>query len=343
MARKVKFGVFADAHVDIMHDVEERLKVFLADCKKENVDFIIQLGDFCYPDRSKNSDDKTVSEKKMYVNKGNIVGAYKNFEKPAYHVIGNHDCDVCTKREVLDYYGADYEPYYSFDCGGFHFVVLDNNNYVIDGKEYSYEHGNYFRESRREKKPFPYVPKAQLAWLKADLAKTKNPTIVFSHYALESTTHDNFSDEVCANARELMQILENAPSGAYMSMYGHTHQEDIYRTGKFWHYSVNSLSNCWLGTAYPCLGRYTEEIDEKFPKIRYVVPYKDAVYAIVEMDDEGAMIKGVQSEFVGKSPAELGKYTRRDSGWAKVQRPCLITPNITDRFIPFLQAENKNE
>lgn len=346
MGRRVKFGVFADAHVDIMHDIEERLKVFLDACRKENVDFIIQLGDFCYPDKIQDytcSDEnapvnvRNAVEKKCYVNKDNIISAYKNFEKPSYHVIGNHDCDVCSKQEVLEYYGANYEPYYSFDVGGFHFVVLDNNNYVIDGKEYSYERGNYFNESYRDKKPFPYVPKVQLAWLKDDLAKTKNPTIVFSHYTLESTTHDNFSDEVKQNICELMDILNSAPSGAYMSIYGHTHIEDLYRVGKFWHYSVNSLSNCWLGSLYPCLNRYTPEIDEKFPNIRYVAPYKDAVFAIIEMDDDGAMVKGVKSEFVGKTPEELGKYTRKNSGWTKTQRPCLITPNITDRFIPFMK------
>ena len=121
---------------------------------------------------------------KSYVNKERIVSLFKNFEKPGYHVIGNHDCDLCSKEQILAYYGADYAPYYSFDVGGFHFVVIDNNNYVVDGKEYSYANGNYFDESYREKKPFPYVPKAQLAWLKNDLEKTENPTIVFSHYPL---------------------------------------------------------------------------------------------------------------------------------------------------------------
>ena len=41
MERKVKFGVFSDAHVDIMHDIEQRLEVFIEACRKENVDFIV--------------------------------------------------------------------------------------------------------------------------------------------------------------------------------------------------------------------------------------------------------------------------------------------------------------
>ena len=120
MARKVKFGVFADAHADIMHDVEARLNVFLDTCRKENVDFIIELGDFCRPDKIR--DNPTVDEavvttrrkalqKEHFVNKDNIISAYKNFEKPSYHVLGNHDCDVCSKRETLDYYGVNYKVY----------------------------------------------------------------------------------------------------------------------------------------------------------------------------------------------------------------------------------------
>ena len=53
MKKSVKFGVFADLHVDIMHDAKERLEKFLEDCLKENVDFIVQLGDFCYPDKNR--------------------------------------------------------------------------------------------------------------------------------------------------------------------------------------------------------------------------------------------------------------------------------------------------
>ena len=49
----VKFGIFADLHVDIMHDAQTRLEAFLSACSKEDVDFIIHLGDFCYPESRK--------------------------------------------------------------------------------------------------------------------------------------------------------------------------------------------------------------------------------------------------------------------------------------------------
>ena len=345
MDRKVKFGVFADAHADIMHDVEERLKVFLCECEKENVDFIIQLGDFCYPDNDKKycckEENVPVNVRNAvgetsYIIKEKIVKLYNDFNRPAYHVIGNHDCDLCNKQQLLDFYGVKSKPYYSFDIGGFHFVVLDNNNYVINGKEYSYSNGNYFDESYRKEKPFPYVFKEQLEWLKLDLSKTKNPTVVFSHYPLQFFTHYEVSDEVSANSKAVMKILNDAPYGAYLSIYGHEHIDDICRTGKFWHYAVNSMSNCWLGSAFTCLNRYSNEIDQKFPNIKYVAPYKESVFAIFALDENGAMVKGVSSSFVGKTPDELGKYTK-DTGWVRMERPLVITPSIRDRYIPFLK------
>ena len=152
--RKVKFGVFTDLHVDIMHDTKARLQVFLDTCREENVDFIIQLGDFCYPDDNRKVVCKpehmpvniaNAVKLPTYADKPAIMDMYNNFEKPSYHVLGNHDCDMCSKAEQLQFMNAKNGSYYSFDQGGFHFVVLDTN-YVKtdDGEFFAYENANYF-------------------------------------------------------------------------------------------------------------------------------------------------------------------------------------------------------
>ena len=46
MKKKIKFGVCSDLHVQLTAYAEKNLKDFLDACHKENVDFIIQLGDF---------------------------------------------------------------------------------------------------------------------------------------------------------------------------------------------------------------------------------------------------------------------------------------------------------
>jgi hypothetical protein len=47
--KKVRFGIITDVHNDVMHDGEYRLRSFLNAAKNKDLDFIIQLGDFCQP------------------------------------------------------------------------------------------------------------------------------------------------------------------------------------------------------------------------------------------------------------------------------------------------------
>ena len=58
----------------------------------------------------------------------------------------------------------------------------------------------------------------------------------------------------------------------------------------------------------------------------YLTPYKDAVYAIVEMDEDGAMLTGTKSKFVGSSPEETGVYTNKKVSWKKRTFPIYISP-----------------
>lgn len=46
--KKLKFGIITDVHKDLMPDANQRLEVFIHQAKKRNVDFIIQMGDFCF-------------------------------------------------------------------------------------------------------------------------------------------------------------------------------------------------------------------------------------------------------------------------------------------------------
>ena len=66
----VKFGIFTDLHLDIMHDGRIRLDTFIEQMKKEDVDFIIQLGDFCYPEDTSKC---LCSEKNIPINLKNAM------------------------------------------------------------------------------------------------------------------------------------------------------------------------------------------------------------------------------------------------------------------------------
>ena len=325
----IKFGVCADLHVDIMHDCVDRVEQFLKACKEEEVDFIIQLGDFCYPDirdcicKPENRPENIVVSltTPTYVDKDKIVSMYRNFGKPAYHVIGNHDCDMCTKEQILEYYGADYKPYYSFDMGGFHFVVLDPNYMKLDGEFVSYDRGNYFDESYRPDKVLPYLPDEQIKWLEQDLANTEYPSVLFSHQRLASV-----GDGHILNWQDVKKVINNAPNKVVMALNGHEHRDICGNIDGVWYYTVNCMSNMWVGKRWERTDRYPAEVYEKFPSLKYVIPYEKSQFAIVTMDEKGASIKGTDGGFVGASPTEMGMSEK------KIKE---ITSTIEDKYLPF--------
>jgi 3',5'-cyclic AMP phosphodiesterase CpdA len=338
MSKKTTFAVIADLHVDIMHDAEERLKSFLAAARAADVDFIIQLGDFCYPDEGRRcvcapekrpENIEAALKFPTYADKESIHALYLGFEKPSYHVIGNHDCDMCSKRQVLDYYRADYEPYYSFDCGAFHFIALDPNYYKKDGKYVSYECGNYFDEAYHAVSVLPYLPHEQLVWLKKDLDSTDLPSVIFTHQCLKEGEAG-----AILNANEFKEAIKGRRSRVVACFSGHSHIDYAVRDNGVWYMHINSASSFWMGNEYTCLGRYGSEIDEKYPSIRYVAPYSKPLYAIIELDERGASIKGTNGEFVGKSPDELGWY--KGKAYDKASSPKIeVKPCIEDRYLPF--------
>ena len=340
MERKIKFGVFADLHVDIMHDTQQRLEKFLDACRKENVDFIIQLGDFCYPDENRTvvckpenmpPNIKLAISVPTYADKDAIIGMFNNFEKPSYHVLGNHECDMCSKKETLQYYNMNHESYYSFDMGGFHFVVLDCSYYLKDGKYVAYENGNYFDESYHKERVLPYMPPEEIEWLREDLANTKYPSILFSHQCLSPNNAISI-----LNSDAVREVLTSAPNKVLASFNGHEHWDYDVKYDDIWYININSMSCLWIDEDFVVENVYGEEIDEKYPNIKYVVPYEESNFAIVTIGEDGLDIKGTPNKYYGPSPEERGLYRMKSSWWFEnnyCNRP-KHTPGIEDRFLP---------
>ena len=156
-SRPLRFGIITDIHKDVMHDADERLRVFVEQMEREKVDFIVQLGDFCVPKEE---------------NLG-FLKVWNTFKGPRYHVLGNHDTDdngqgPTTRERTMAYWKMP-ARFYSFDQGGIHFVVLDGNDRPADHKS------GYPR----------FVADDQLKWLRKDLATTKKSTVIFVHQSPE--------------------------------------------------------------------------------------------------------------------------------------------------------------
>ena len=82
----------------------------------------------------------------------------------------------------------------------------------------------------------------------------------------------------------------------------------------------------WLGEEYKYI-RYSQEVDKDFKWIKYTAPYKDPLFATVEISTSGYIkIMGKESEYVGPSPWELG-YPEHLKKYVK--------PQITSRTLEF--------
>ena len=276
-AQSVKFAVIADVHQDIMHDAEARLQDFLDAAKKNKVDFIIELGDFCQ------AIDKNIP----------FVNLWNSFEGDKYHVLGNHDMDACDKPEHMKFVQMK-SKYYSFDKGDFHFIVLDPNNILVDG-----EYKSPFRSGRYGNQVDP----AQLAWLKKDLASTDKKCVVFSHQSFERA-------EAVLNGDLVRKMFEeeNAKAGktkVVAAFSGHDHTDYQKTINGIAYIQINSASNQWVGDKYKCESRYSEAINKANPYIKYTAPYTKSLYGIVTLKKNKLTMKGTKSDFVSPTPAEL--------------------------------------
>lgn len=326
----VKFGVFADLHVDIMHDTQERMEKMMEAFRKADVDFVVQLGDFCYPDVRKcickpehrPANISNAMRLETFADKEKILSIYRDFVKPTYHVIGNHDCDMCSKEDVFSFYGSDLKPYYSFDMCGYHFVAVDACYYKVGDEYISYENGNYF-DCPFENGTLPWIPPHEMKWLEEDLMNAKYPSILFSHQRLmdgHSSIH---------NCEELRELIKKAPNGVILSVNGHEHNDNVEKVDDTYFYNMNSASCVWIGTKYEELGKYTPEIDEKYPSIRYVIPYDAPVYSIVTIDENGIKIEGTKANQVGTTAEQFGIF----DVWAGKRLRARMSAEAKDRYL----------
>ncbi|QJE94956.1 metallophosphoesterase family protein [Luteolibacter luteus] len=270
--KKLRIGLIADIHKDLVPDADERLKAFIDAMNLEKVDAVIQLGDFCQP-KPKNQ---------------GFLEIFHGFPGPKYHVLGNHDMDGGFKREeTVAYYGME-NRYYSFDMGGCHFVVLDAND-KPEGWKSGYPH---------------FIAKDQVDWLAADLAATKLNTFIFSHQSLERPA-------CIDNQEDVRRVIEEArtPDGKAKvagCFNGHWHIDHCRRINGIPYVHINSASYFWMGGQYRH-DRLDPELAKQFPALASSGPYVKPLFTVLEIDPaQGSFtIRAMKSEWQKPSPQDL--------------------------------------
>lgn len=279
-SKSVTFGIVADVHKDLMPDADKRLETFLNKATDKQVDFIIQLGDFCMADK----------KNKAFLN------AFNEFNTPKYHVLGNHDMDKHSKQEMLDFWSMP-KTYYSYDFGGYHFIVLDANFIYQDGKFTDYNKANFYIDDSAR----TFINDEQIEWFKADLESTKLPTIVFSH---QSLWHYQWGVK---NRLSIQKIMETHKEKVICCLNGHNHLDYHHHQNGIDYIEINSMSYQWMSDKYSSKERFAEKYYKDYTWLPNIAAYEKPLYAFATLNPKGTLtIEGVKSNWLSPSPYEMG-------------------------------------
>lgn len=305
MEQSVCFAVMSDLHMDIMHDGAWRIDAFLNAARDAHVDFILSLGDFLYPVRTYAS---LCSPQSLPVNlrlalehphepQLDVLHRFNHFEKPAYHVLGNHEMDFCSKQKVMETYGQSCS-YYAWHVNGWHFIALDSSFFRDrDGVLKDYDRGGYF-----ETNDLPYLSDEQLHWLDKELKASDEPAVICSHQPLFPCKRG------IKNVHAFQAVLRQANKNhkkVRLCLNGHIHIDDLKEYEGVLYYTVNSISNLWMGAGFAAQ-RYAKSIHEEYPCLDFVAPYDTPLFAIITLDPSGIQVAGRHGRFIPPSPKQLG-------------------------------------
>lgn len=282
--KNIKFAVFTDLHYEHIPDGMQRLKSFVSNIKQSDVDFIVELGDFCSP----------IEDNRVLLNILNSTG------KPHYHMLGNHETDKYTKEEALSFLGMK-SSFYSFIYGTVKFIVLDGCFSLREGKYEPYFKRNYTETNC----VYPVIPDYELKWLENQLSDDSHYIVIFSHHSLEN----DFAQRGIANKDAVQELINNANTSTkkvLLCINGHDHGNSLKKIEKTYYFGLNAMSYLWFGPQFEHFC-YPDEVHKKYPFLKDIVLYREGLYAVVTITDEGSIeVQGMEGHYQTISPKELG-------------------------------------
>lgn len=279
----MKFAVFTDLHYDAVPDGDRRIREFVQAVRKEDVDFIIDLGDLCNP-----SDENR-----------HIIDELQKTGVPCHFVVGNHNSDEFPIKTVLKFFSLK-KSYYSFIKGSIKFIVL-NANYIKSADGYKpYDKSNY----NKTKDEYPYMPEDEIEWLKNEISDDRYYYVILSHHSLAN----DFMKRGISNRSQIREILEERNKKdrkILFCMNGHDHGSDLKRINGIYYYTVNSMSYIWQ-----CIKEtfnYSSEIHKQYPYLKNLILYDEPLNVIVNIKDNmDVEIKGMNGHYQNVTPEDIG-------------------------------------
>lgn len=181
--------------------------------------FAIMLGDFI---------DKAPDKSTELAYLKTVRQTFAQYAGDKHFVLGNHDLARLSKDEFLANCGATTaQCHYSFDAGGYHFVILDAG-FTKGGA--AYNAGNFKWKDAN-------IPAVQQEWLADDLLNARaKKTMVCVHQNL----HDESSIYGVKNAKAVRKILEKA-GNVLAVLQGHDHKGAYAKINGIHYFTLKAL------------------------------------------------------------------------------------------------------
>lgn len=284
----MKFCIFTDLHYDVIPDGDRRLAEIIEDSKREQVDFVVELGDLCHP---------TAENQRL-------LRAFEKAGLPCLFSVGNHNTDRASPETVLGFFGLK-SGHYSAVRENVKFIFLDAN-YVCT------EQGVFLADGQNRKQPgvlYPYIPQEQVEWLDSELSDERYAYIICSHQSLVNDFRVHGAQpRGIANREQVRAILERhneAGRRVLFCMNGHDHGDAVQNVNGIWYYSLNTASYAWQSAK--ALYAYAPEVHERYLSLKYMLLYREALHSIVTIDGAGNVeIRGMEGHYDRVTPQDAG-------------------------------------
>ena len=197
---------------------------------EQKPDFVVFTGDL-----TQTTDDPMVRRARLKEFRDLAAG----LNVPVRFFAGEHDAALDRGDAYREFFGDTLR--YTFDHKGIHFIVLDNTS-----------------------DPAPILGEAQLAWLRADLAKLTpdQPIVVLTHRPLFAM-HPQWDWDTRDGARAVEMLM---PFRNVTVFYGHIHHEHHQMTGHIGHHAA-------MSTMFPLAAKGSMEKKTQLPW-NAAAPYK---------------------------------------------------------------------
>jgi len=210
-------------------------------CRAEAPDVVVDLGDRIN-NVAPDEDARLTAE---------VGAAFRSFDRPVTHLLGNHDCHALSVERSEAALGATLRSH-SVDRNGFHLV--------------------FWNAHVEKAPPRGYVANdADLDWLARDLAATELPAVVFSHIPLDGGSMAGnlyFESGPSAglggyeNAAAARRVLE-ASGKVVLCLAGHTHWNAFATIDGIHYVTVPSLTEGFMSWPQPAAAWAACELGEQ--------------------------------------------------------------------------------